>query len=53
MIIEDKRTAKLEVEIGGRYIEVKQHDDIVVIGRQQATQLIAVLQKWVDGGEVE
>ncbi|WYC18353.1 hypothetical protein [Citrobacter phage vB_CfrS_K1M] len=27
--------------------------DKIVIDKQQATQLIAVLQKWVDGGEME
>lgn len=31
---------------------IKQEEDNVVIDKQQARQLIEVLQKWVDGEEV-
>ncbi len=34
-------------------VGLSQGHDLIVIDKQQATQLIAVLQKWVDGGEVE
>ena len=32
---------------------ITQGHDTIIIDKQQATQLIAVLQKWVDGEEVE
>lgn len=38
---------------GKESMHIEQQDDIVVIDKHQAAQLIAVLQKWVDGVEVE
>lgn len=34
-------------------VNIHQEMDFVVVDKQQARQLIEVLQKWVDGGEVE
>lgn len=34
-------------------LAMKTKDFELVVDKHQATQLIAVLQKWVDGGEVE
>lgn len=38
---------------GVESVHIEQQDDIVVIDKQQAAQLIAVLTKWVNGEEVE
>lgn len=53
MIIEDRRTNDIEVKPGGRYISLQQDNDLITVGQQQARQLIEVLQKWLDGEEVE
>lgn len=52
MIIDGDVAAKIDAEFGSRYLSLKQHDDLVVVDKQQAAQLIEVLQKWLDGGEV-
>ena len=57
MIIDGDVAAKIDTEFGGRYVSLKQHDDLIddliVVDKQQAAQLIEVLTKWVDGEEVE
>ncbi|UPW42607.1 hypothetical protein BAHKABFF_00057 [Salmonella phage CF-SP1] len=39
--------------LGTEFISLYQYGEQVAMTRTQATQLIAALQKWVDGGEVE
>lgn len=39
--------------LGTEFISLYQCGEQVAMTKTQATQLIAVLQKWVDGGEVE
>lgn len=53
MIIDGDVAAKIDTEFGGRYVSLKQHDDLIVVDKQQAAQLIEVLQKWIDGEGVE
>lgn len=53
MIIDGEVTAKIDTEFGGRYVSLKQHDDLIVVDAKQAAQLIEVLQKWLAGEEVE
>jgi hypothetical protein len=55
MIIESGEYPDVDVLVkkGDNGALVRQGTHIVAIDPQQATQLIAVLQKWVNGGEVE
>lgn len=41
------------VKVTQASMHLMQGVELLVIDKQQATQLIAVLQKWVDGGDVE
>lgn len=41
------------IERGPQSIHIEQQEDIVIIDKKQAAQLIKVLQKWIDGREVE
>jgi hypothetical protein len=40
-------------EINPQSMNINQDGDAIVIDRHQAAQLIEVLQRWVDGEEVE
>lgn len=45
-----------DIELIHRSVEsvhIEQQGDIVVIDKQQAAQLIEVLQRWVDGEEID
>ncbi|EGT9551730.1 hypothetical protein JFM28_004693 [Salmonella enterica] len=53
MIIDGDVVAKIDTESGGRYMSLKQHDDLIVIDKKQAAQLVAVFAKWIDGEEVK
>lgn len=56
MIIEDEHVNYLSVYNVFGFIEtltIEQEDEFVVISKQQATQLIEVLTKWIETGEVE
>lgn len=55
MIIESEEYPDVDVLVkrGDNSALVCQDAHIVAIDKHQATKLIAVLQKWVDGGEVE
>lgn len=53
MIIEDEPFKHVTVDSGEKWIIMVQDADSVMISKKQAAQLIEVLQKWVDGGEVE
>lgn len=54
MIIEGKVHENVElIHRGVESVHVEQQGDIVVIDKHQAAQLIEVLQRWVDGEEVE
>ena len=47
--VSDEDGEALAIEILHPY-----HDDMIInVDKQQAAQLIEVLQKWIDGGEVE
>lgn len=54
MIIEGKVHENVElIHLGVESVHVEQQGDIVVIDKHQAAQLIEVLQRWVDGEEIE
>lgn len=57
MIIEGEYAQDIKVDEDFKYgndlLVTRQTGDVIVVDKGQATQLIAVLQKWVDGGEVE
>lgn len=53
MIIEGNVFFDIDSKVSNRAVELTQEGDVVVIDKQQAAQLIEVLQKWVAGGEVE
>lgn len=42
-----------DFDTGGDMMDIVQQGNWIQIDKHQASQLIAVLQKWVDGGEVE
>lgn len=55
MIIEDEtKTPRCAIAIyfGSEPI-ITQDNDIIIIDKQQAAQLIAALQEWVNGEEIE
>ena len=41
------------IERGKHSVHIEQQEDIVVIDKHQAAQLIEALQRWVDGEEIE
>jgi hypothetical protein len=54
MIINGKVHEDVElIHRGAESVHVEQQGDIVVIDKHQAAQLIEVLQRWVDGEEIE
>lgn len=54
MIIEGKVHADVAAEdFGVQSFHISQQEDLVIIDKHQAAQLIAELQCWVDGEEVE
>lgn len=57
MIIEGEYAQDIKVDEDFKYgndlLVARQNGDVIVIDINQATQLIAVLQKWVNDGEVE
>ena len=57
MIIEDEDLESISVgdasDYGYALIEIAQAGEEVIINKHQATQLIEVLTKWVNGEEVE
>ena len=40
-------------ELNPQSMNINQDGDAIVIDKQQAVQLIEVLQRWIDGEEVE
>lgn len=40
-------------EINPQSMNINQDGDAIVIDKQQAAQLVEVLQRWVDGEEIE
>ena len=40
-------------ELNPQSMNINQSGDAVIIDKHQAAQLIEVLQRWVDGGEIE
>jgi len=55
MIIEDETKTPM-CEIAIRFDSesvITQGHDTIIVDKRQATQLIEVLQRWVDGGEIE
>lgn len=54
MIIEGKVHENVAlIHRGIESVHIEQQGDIVVIDKHQAAQLIEVLQRWVDGEEIE
>lgn len=54
MIINGKVHEDIElIHRGVESVHIEQQGDIVIIDKRQATQLIEVLQRWVDGEEIE
>lgn len=59
MIIEETENCRgLDVDVDAFYngvlvIQETSGGDYVCVDKHQAAQLIAVLQKWIDGGELE
>lgn len=54
MIIEGDVHEDVElIHRGVESVHIEQQDDIVVIDKHQAAQLIEVLQRWVNGEEIE
>lgn len=53
MIIEETHECNAITVKADRNADLRQFGEWIQIDKQQATQLIEVLQKWVDGGEVE
>lgn len=51
--IEDVHIIEYDVGVITDTVKIAQLDDHVVISKQQATQLIEVLQRWVNGEEIE
>lgn len=55
MIIEGKIFTDLSVREVSKQtsMNINQSGDAIIIDKQQAAQLIEVLQRWVDGEEIE
>jgi hypothetical protein len=53
MIIEGVRSEDIELTVKNRLFRLKQEPDVVLFEKNQAAQLIEVLQKWIDGEEIE
>lgn len=54
MIINGKVHEDIElIHRGVESVHIEQQGDIVVIDKQQSAQLIEVLQRWIDGEEIE
>lgn len=54
MIINGKVHEDIDlIHRGVESVHIEQQGDIVVIDKYQAAQLIDVLQRWVDGEEIE
>lgn len=54
MIINGKVHEDIElIHRGVESVHIEQQGDIVVIDKHQAAQLIEVLQRWVNGEEIE
>lgn len=54
MIVNGKVHEDIElIHRGVEPVHIEQQGDIVVIDKQQAAQLIEVLQRWIDGEEIE
>lgn len=53
MIIEDKPFNSVTIDSGEKWVIMVQDDGAVMISRNQAAQLIEVLQRWIDGEEIE
>lgn len=43
----------IDADNEGKLIELNQEWEFLFIDKKQAVQLIAELQRWVDGGEIE
>ena len=54
MIINGKVHEDIElIHRGVESVHIEQQGDIVIIDKHHAAQLIEVLQRWVDGEEIE
>lgn len=54
MIIEGEIFEDISITgISQKSMSINQSGDVAVIDRRQAAQLIEVLQRWVDGEEIE
>ena len=55
MIIEGKIFTDLSAKEASKQISmnINQDGDAIIIDKHQAAQLIEVLQRWIDGGEIE
>lgn len=56
MIIEGKMVNDLSTKDIDKFnllMSISQSEDAVIIDKHQASQLIEVLQRWVDGEEIE
>ncbi|MGK1930558.1 hypothetical protein ACR91X_24815 [Klebsiella pneumoniae] len=56
MIIEGKIVNDLSTKNVDKFqllMNINQEGDAIIIDKQQAAQLIEVLQRWVDGEEIE
>lgn len=54
MIIEGKIFTDLSAKlISQESMNINQSDEAIIIDKHQAAQLIEVLQRWVDGEEIE
>ena len=51
--IEDVHISEYDVGVVTDTVKIAQGDDHIVISKQQAAQLIEVLQRWVNGEEIE
>jgi hypothetical protein len=53
MIIEENRNCDFIDIRSGEYLHLRQDGEWIQMDKQQATQLIEVLTKWIETGEVE
>jgi hypothetical protein len=53
MITEKHGDGSVSIDTNDGELFVSQRYDLLIIDKQQAAQLIEVLQRWVDGEEIE
>lgn len=56
MIIEGKIVNDLSTKDIDKFnllMSISKGEDVIIIDKHQAAQLIEVLQRWIDGGEIE